>query len=357
MTLAAAPIGQAAETWPRLIGGAETPQCQQAYKLGVAAFRSDNAALSWPMKPPDDLGSRFVLRRRKIDISGGDGLAREGEVFSVTRAPGLGDRVLWTTQATGGARVAILEESVGWRGDLYSAYVLEASAAPDSLFGSGGGSRDTGRFKPFVDQTWTPPVVLEDETSRRLWLIEFAPFQHVGPWKIHTFDRGEVRLACRVVFHPPMQTEFALLPASVRRWAGLLDEALGPGHDEGTLQPTARIRLEVRNAWVNASVRPWALIAPPYNTTAEVNAGLAKWASVGKARRDLLRDLNAGRPAAQRDLASYYRARFELAPAQARRASAYILDYILRTSFVFPVQGGGRLDRPPMSNPWPQTVR
>jgi hypothetical protein len=355
-TVAGAGSAPAAQVWPRLSGDAADPRCQQAHRLSVAAFRSSNAALSWPVAPPSNLGSRFVLHRSAIDISGGNGLVPEGRLFSVVGAAEGSDRVLWAVEATDGKRLAVLEEPVGWRGDLYSVFLLEASVQPEALLGPASRGRgDTGKLKPFIEEKWAPPLVLRSDTQHVLWLIDFDPFQYVGDWRVYTFDGGEVRLSCRLAFHPPMRTNLTFLPPSVRRWAALLDGAIGPGEDEGTLQPTARIRFAAGNAWANASVRPWALVASPYNSTEEVEVGLAKWAAASAARKALLRKLQAGRPAAQHDLAVYYGAKFGLAPAQARKASAYVLDYLLRSSLVFHVDGG-RVDRPGTTNPWPLDI-
>jgi hypothetical protein len=53
---------------------------------------------------------------------------------------------------------------------------------------------------------------------------------------------------------------------------------------EGTLQPTARIKNLVEQAWANAAMRPWALKRDPYNSRAEVDEGPRK---MGNARPEI----------------------------------------------------------------------
>jgi hypothetical protein len=123
------------------------------------------------------------------------------------------------------------------------------------------------------------------------------------------------------------------LPA-VRELAAALDEALGPGTGEGTLHQTAAVRDEVAREWANASLRPWALTDPPYNSRGEVDRGLAEWARGVAAREALLRRIKASYPAAERELARYYAARFERSPALAQLART-ALDHMFRSYFVF----------------------
>jgi hypothetical protein len=67
---------------------------------------------------------------------------------------------------------------------------------------------------------------------------------------------------------PDVTHAVLLLPKPALRFATLLAEALGPGKDEGTLQPTARIAYQVEQTWANAAIRPWALKRELYNSRA-----------------------------------------------------------------------------------------
>jgi len=101
--------------------------------------------------------------------------------------------------------------------------------------------------------------------------------------------------------------EGELLPQPVSNLARKLDEALGPGNDEGTLQPTAWIRLGVQHLMANAALRPWALSeADAYHTSREVDSGLVGWAKGNHARSRLYDEIRKAYPAAEKSLAANY---------------------------------------------------
>jgi hypothetical protein len=146
------------------------------------------------------------------------------------------------------------------------------------------------------------------------------------------------------------------LPAAVRRFAALADEALGPGKNEGTLRPTARIRGRLAHQWTTISERPWALTATPYNSREEVDAGLAVWAKGVPSRDRLLRQLRASLAPAEEELANYLGTRFAITERDAREFSAYAIDHMLRSHFTFHSDAGGYA-RNPSVTPWPASVR
>jgi hypothetical protein len=115
----------------------------------------------------------------------------------------------------------------------------------------------------------------------------------------------------------------------------MLDEALGPGTGEGTLHQSARIRTTVDKEWANAAQRPWALTSTPYNSRAEVDAGLREWARGNGARARLLRRIRALYPGAERDLAAYYARRRSGRSGSPSALARKALDHMFRTYFVF----------------------
>jgi len=105
---------------------------------------------------------------------------------------------------------------------------------------------------------------------------------------------------------PDVKTAIDLLPSPVRKLAGLLDETLGSGQNEGTLQPTARQRIAVGHTWANIAVRPWVVQKSAYNTRAEVDANLKKWALGVKSFYKLYLEINRQYPIAEAALEKYY---------------------------------------------------
>jgi len=329
-----------ADAWPRLTGERDNPQCQQAYRLATAAFHSTNTSLAWPISAPRELGSTFSVYRRQADISGGDALANDPKIFSrvqPTAPVGRPATVFWQIEPRDGHRLAVLDQPHSWRGDRYSIYLLDSTTPPDALLADV--ERERGRgFSPVLDEQWTPPLVLSDVRSGAVWFINPGePYLFLPEWRIHTVEKGTLRSPCVVAFRPEMKTALSLMPEPVRRLAASLDDALGPGEGEGTLQPTARIRVTVAQAWANASLRPWALSDHVYNTREQVEEGLREWARGSSRRMAAYRAIQREYPTAELALAIYYERRFKLPSRQARERASHVADHMLRSYFVFPV--------------------
>lgn len=129
---------------------------------------------------------------------------------------------------------------------------------------------------------------------------------------------------------------------------------MGPGNDEGTLQPTARTRLDAKHVLANAGLRPWALVdGNAYNSRSEVDAGLENWAKANSSRRRLYGEILKEYPVAERSLAAYYASAYGLKPQKAQEAAAWVLDLVFRSFFVFSNgQNYFRYDGV-RTNPWP----
>ena len=168
------------------------------------------------------------------------------------------------------------------------------------------------------------------------------------------YSSAERREICTIAFSPPGKDVAGRLPHAVTRLARKLDEALGPGNDEGTLQPTARTRLDAKHVLANAALRPWAFVdGNAYNSRSEVDAGLENWAKINKTRRRLYDEILNEYPAAERSLAAYYASAYGLQPKMAQKAAAWVLDLVFRSFFVFSNgQNYFRYDGV-RTNPWP----
>jgi hypothetical protein len=141
-------------------------------------------------------------------------------------------------------------------------------------------------------------------------------------------------LRCTVRFRPKVKKAALLLPLPVRRLALLLDQTMGRGENEGSLQPTARLRLNVEDTWANAALRPWVL-GEPYNNTEAVNAGLKDWSSKGASYLKVYRNIQRQYPLAQRSLAEFYEKNFHRSAAEAESLSSYVLDIAFRSHYAF----------------------
>ncbi len=361
--LTALPAGAAtAAVWPHAFGAPSNSQCRQAYQLAAAAFKSTNASLLWPIEPPRDLGSVFSLYTTAKDISGGDGLSNNPKTFSEissTKSDGKALRVFWQDRPGNGKRIVVTDEAFNEDGDFYTTYVLNADIKSTELTKYIDSDYQTKPiYEPLLGSNrWNPPRVLTDNKTGASWLIDSGePYQSLADWRVYTVDGGGARSSCIISFRPKAKLPVSLMPEPVRRFSNLLDAALGPGRDEGTLQPTARIRVAVAQAWANASFRPWALIDAPYNTRAEVDDGLKHWADGSVKRLAVYKAIRAQYSGAREALTNYYEHRFKLPTTTARKMGAYVADLMYREYFVLPRENKYN-GAQPSQNPWPSGIR
>jgi hypothetical protein len=329
-------IGEPAVALPSIIGDAGDPHCQQALHLAQVALRSSSGSLLWPIAEPLSPTTHIVMKQRSRDISGGDALDVTPSAF--TTLPRAGDHATtyWATRRYRSERLVIADQPFNWRGDWYYVYLIGADKSPQWFAKERGQEHST--LKPLLGENrWNPPIVLQDAISHRYWLIDRGePYEVMPAWKVYLPTQKGLSTTCRISFgYSVSDSADQRLPA-VRKLAAILDEALGPGTGEGTLQQTAGLRGEVAKEWANASLRPWALTDEPFNSRIEVDRGLAEWARRSSARADLLRRLKAIYPAAERALVPYYAVRFHYAARPARVLARKVLDHMFRSYFVFP---------------------
>lgn len=345
---------------PALDGEADRAECRIALAKAEVAFRSASPTLQWPVPGPSDPATRIVLSRKAEDISGGDGIRADPAVFDRILLPGVRDILFWQRQERDGVRLAVVDHPVSWHGDWYRTISLSALISPEGLAQmdrNDGWMSDAAVRLVLGDNRWSPPVVLEDRQTKNLWLIDPGEvFGIMADWTVLVPGPEGMTPVCTIRFVPgDAVIGLEALPRAVRRFAALADEALGPGLDEGTTQPTARIRFELRKTWALATERPWALTGQLRNTRAEVDAGLRAWAKGVPARERLLAAVPDRQAEAEHALALSYRSRFGLSSRQSRVVAEFVLDYLFRSHFRF--HADDRTDSPASDNAWSDSVR
>lgn len=326
---------------PAIVGNANDARCREALHLASAAFQSNSPTLIWPIAQPSRVTTRIVLRQNDEDISGGYAIDADPAEFAALWQDVLDKHptTYWAKHAPAAKRLAVVESSAGWRGANYEVYLLSPDATPERFAQqwNADGSRGEAVWKPVLgERRWNPPIVLLDTPSNSYWLIDRGePYEVMADWQVQVITKQGLASPCRISFGYSDREGLAGMPPAVRRLAAALDEALGPGANEGTLRPTARIRLSVEKRWANAALRPWALTATPYNTRSEVEHGLAEWAKGNRKRTVVLKQIRSVYPAAERALTSFYGARSNSRAKSARDLSAHVLDHMFRSYFVF----------------------
>lgn len=324
-------------------------ECVEAMKLARAMFNSSAPRLYAPLVLPEGMQSRMLLGAAELDISGGDALSST-EDFQ--RYPSGNRHLYWEAQTHYPQRLVLHEVGGGWRGDRYSLYWVDAGVTPEDFLRQLSDSADAAPVA-VVSDSWRPPLVLQTTPEQGKWMIDVGqPFEVLANWQVYAAGAREA--TCTIAFVPAEQTPEAGLPAPLLRLVSQLDAALGEGEGEGTLQPTARIRLASRHALANVALRPWAISSTQaYNSRAQVEAGLGVWAATADANRQLFEQIQATYPEAERELADYYVSTFDLSESVARKSAAWNLDVLLRTFFVFADEQNGQKDKAATANPWP----
>lgn len=329
-----------AQAVPSIAGNAHDGRCLAALGMAKAAYRAPDFSVDWPIHRPAGPDSRIIFQQNDADLSGGDAVSAEPTEFTaLPQSAAGGGKIYWGRHASAGKRLVITEESVGWRGDWYSLYLVGADQRPQ-LFArqyTAQSNAESGALKPALGgQRWNPPIILTSRAPAGYWVIDRGePYEVMPDWRVFAVGHAGLKPICRIAFGAAARAGLAALPTAVRKLAADLDEALGPGSDEGTLQQTASIRNSVDHASANAAVRPWALTAEPYNSRSEVDAGLAAWARDSRPRTALLKRVASDYPAAKRALAAYYAAHPRRHFGRSAADADHVLDILFRSYFVF----------------------
>jgi hypothetical protein len=336
---------------PLAKGDVSRPECIDAMKLANAMYASAAPRLFAPLEIPKEMQSRLILGASERDISGGDVLENGPEFEKLPRETGA---IYWATKADGSRRIVLENQRMGWRGDVYDLYLLEPSVRKTDFLGNIHKESGDKPYQPVIAMAWRPPLVFQDNQQGTKWVIDVGhPAEVLGGWKVYAAQ--SLRPVCSIAFHAEGATSSELLPQPVNNLARKLDEALGPGNDEGTLQPTAWIRLGAQHLMANAALRPWALSeADAYNTRQEVDSGLVGWAKGNHARSRLYEEIRKAYPAAEKSLAAYYAIAYGLQGRKSEEVAKWALDLMFRSYFVFPRQEDRLQDRSAQTNPWPR---
>ena len=350
-----APIVLADAKGPTLSGNASAQECVDAFRLARTMFDSASTRLYAPLKGIDGLASELVLGASALDISGGDELEADSAAFDKLPQPEFQTRsVYWQRTAQDGVRIAVHERPVGWRGDMYSLYILPSGLDKNAFLAEVGDESAPPKHTALISDSWRPPLVFQTKSNHSVWFIDVGPpYVALGSWNVYRPDSGHLEPVCTIQFRSPGPDVLSALPEPVASLARLVDETLGPGLNEGTLQPTARLRVDALHVWANVAQRPWAVSeADVYNSREEVDAGLKAWSSGGDSYLHAYKEIVAAYPIALRALSAYYEKTFSLRTEKAQRLAEYVLDIALRANYTF--SNGGdyfRYDNV-NNNPW-----
>lgn len=330
-------------SFPVVTGAISNPECAEAFELAKSMFRSKASRVYAPLILPPSVRSELVLGATAMDISGGNAIEPYEESFGGSDG----------YRAKNGIRFEVTTAPLGWRGYQYSLRLIDESHPREAF------QCKLPHCFPVVQESWRPPLIFRTPEGRTWIVVVGEPYQILADWSVYVETPSRFESACSIAFRPSGEEVTGLFPQSVQRLAKLLDGAIGPGRrDEGTLQSTARLRLQVNHVWANAALRPWALSeGDTYNSTSEVKAGLDQWSENGHSYRQAKEEIDVAYAPAERDLGDYYRHHFDLPAAKANGLAKWVLDIVFRAHFTFP-NGGDyfRYDNV-NTNPWAEDFK
>lgn len=322
------------EEWPK-IDRLNQSACKDAFQMASDTFKSNSMYLFSDLKFENVSSIRMVLGANNLDISGGDSLVFESAAFDKipnSDAPAVRS-TYWQLKPKYKNRLVVKEANAGWRGDMYSLYIVSEDIKSEEFLADTNG--DHRKFVPVISDSWRPPMIFWNANLDQYWFVDVGqPFQFLSDWSVYADGQFGVRPICTIQFHPSVTKAIDLLPTAVGELERLLDETMGSGSDEGTLQPTARLRVEVEHIWANAAMRPW-VVGDAYNTRDEVDVALEGWSEKGSSYRRIYLKIRNQYPVAERALSLYYQQRFGKSEDEAKRLSASVLDVAFRAHYTF----------------------
>lgn len=352
----------AAQPSPRIFGRVSAQECVDAMAVAKHMYVSTSTYVYAPLQLPDHLGSTMILGATDIDISGGHALLESTNHFEnpfrdlKDPSPSY-QHIHWGRDVTAARRIVITTDSAGWRGDMYSLYVLHGDVTPEQFRVDLADTNPHHRYTPLLNRAWRTPLVFWSNTTEKLWFINVdEPYEPIGQWEVYLADGDGFKSACQIKFWPRQGQARAphILPEEVRKLANLLDQTLGYSPEEGTLQPTASLRMYSQHIWRNVAYRPWALSdKDTYNSKDQVDDGLLQWSQTGPSYVRLYARIKRAYPVAELALARYYESQFKLPKGQAKKVAHWILEVAYRSNFSF--SGGMPFfirGKDVSSNPW-----
>ncbi len=331
----------AGNNWPKLdYNNEKSLICDHTLKIATAHFNSSAFNLYSPFEVPDEVDV-IQLTTNMTDISGGNALQADKSAFKKipksTQTSYYDVGIYWQMESSHGQRFVVNEDAFGWRGNQYTLFALSENITPQEFMEGYSRNLKKRRFKPIVEENWRPPLFFKETNTNEVWAIHVgAPWISLSHWEVFSIRQDGAKRRCSVHFRSKDKEGIKLLPGELHTLASLLSGTLGSGHNEGTLQPTARIKVNVKHIWTNVALRPWALkTLEPYNGRKQVDFELEKWSKKSKSFYDHYQKIQKQYPLAKKALAKYYETNFSKSPKEAKIMAEDLLDKAFRSYFVF----------------------
>lgn len=174
LALACSTVHATEQAWPKLLNGNGLPECQATLRLARQAYHSNRVHLWEPQTIPQDFDDRLVLGPDGVDLSGGDALNANADVFAKIPLRAYAPRsIYWQKQTDLSDRLVVEEVPHGWRGDAYDVMLLPEDITPSDYF-SADQPRRTTQFRTLFSGAWRAPLVFQKSTPSACGLCTLA---------------------------------------------------------------------------------------------------------------------------------------------------------------------------------------
>jgi hypothetical protein len=113
-----------------------------------------------------------------LDISGANALISTDDF---EKLPNDNRGIYWSKETNGALRIAVRETPFGWRGDMYSLYLLDDAVSKNDFLSNMDSAPSSSPFQLVISDSWRPPLVFQHNESKTKWFIDVGqPFEILG---------------------------------------------------------------------------------------------------------------------------------------------------------------------------------
>ncbi|MGZ6195262.1 MAG: hypothetical protein ACXWML_08525 [Candidatus Binataceae bacterium] len=337
---------RSAKPFPRIVDAIDAKTCRQALMVATRAFQSTAPKLAGaaPAILQDGKPAFGILLAPNGSSGDEQGYIVDEQAIAQSEETGDFKEVLLQKTPADGFRFVVTQEKMNWQADWHALFLADATLEREkfaAVLAEAKKDARTDGVKVVFKDAWQQPWLVRDlQTSQVVAIDTQHPADFLARWTVYAAVKDAAVPACRIAFGPPAKDATRLLPAGpLRQLAVLLDAIVGiPSQSEGTFNASGRNRVAAANGWMNLVLRPWAM-PEPYNTAAEVEAGLKRWSKGHAVYRAEYRRFHVLYPKALRALASHYRVTLKKSPRESAALAKRSLDRAIGMHFTFAKAG------------------
>lgn len=332
-----------AATWPK-IDITNKEQCTK--EIAEKILSMANAAFNSPMENVQSFPKNLLSKDEEILIlfQGTESNLTIDETFFEKIHKRYSPTYYWQRDSVINKRLVIMDATLSSR-SVYRVYSIDETMSKEEF----DSAINAQSIKPIIETHICAPIIFQQISSKEIWAINIGkPYKLLNNWEIYATGSKEKTPCCLVSFSSNSEPAKNALPQQVQVLANLLDDTLGDGREDGSMQQTGHLRAGTNITWGNVALRPWA-VNNAYNSREEINSGLLVWSRTGKKYLALYKKIQAQYPIAEKALAKYYKEIFTLTQEKAENLAKYTLDIGYRNNFIFPKTSENGES---IANPW-----